>query len=69
MAVLITTMKRNLKRILPQAGNPNSRVESDEEENPVPAYSHRSITGKPGRPFQFSINDITFTFNSDEPGA
>jgi len=65
-AVLITTRKRNSKRILPQAGNPNSRVDYEEEENLLPAHSDRSTTGKPAGPFQFWITDITFTFNSDE---
>jgi hypothetical protein len=37
LAILITIRKRNLKRILRQAGYPNSEVDSDEEETPVPA--------------------------------
>jgi len=58
MAVLITTKERNWKRILPQSGNPNSRVDSDEEEKAVPAYSRRSTTGKPAGPFQNVISVI-----------
>jgi hypothetical protein len=58
MAVIITTKERNWKRILPQAENPKSRVDSDEEEKAVPAYSHRSTTGKPAGPFQYVISVI-----------
>ena len=50
-----------MKRILRQTGFSNSGVDSDDEENPIPAYSHKSPTGNPAGPFQFWISDMIFT--------